>query len=378
MVVAAFAVREFTLRPGLSLAVAALVASIPVFGFFGGTVNNDNMLNLFAVATLLCALRLVRSPTSMLLFGSLLLGALEGGALLSKASGIALIPVGLLALGFAVARSHNVGGESTRTGGQSFLAMLRKGDFWRSFLGLATLYLLALLVVDGWMMLYNLREYGDLFGTANTIKSRPTCWGPTISSQGAAGVLRYLLSLALLTPFSFLATFGSAYESIGTALYYALILPFLLVAAYFSIRWLRRRFSTLPAFQQMDLLVLAALTLANMAIWIALISPFNTNLLAAIFIWPSSLSPVSLRWPSSLVPQAPDAPCPLHLHPACLESTYIAWLARGRHGLYGDPRTRLAGASFANASMYPKFQALAILGDRPKVWIIAYSGYADK
>jgi hypothetical protein len=79
----------------------------------------------------------------------------------------------------------------------------------------------------------------------------------------------YLWSLAVLTPFSFLATFGWGDESIGTTPYYALILPLLLVTVYFGARWLRRSFSALAAFQQMDLLMLAMLTLANLAIWVS-------------------------------------------------------------------------------------------------------------
>jgi hypothetical protein len=273
VILAAFAVRRLTSRPVLSLAVAALLASIPVFGFFGGIVSNDPMLNLFAVATLLVALHLVRAPSSMAHLGSILLGALAGGALLSKASGIALIPVGLLAIAFASAQAicAHPGTNTTPTGTwlSSFISALRTPTFWRIAAMGGLLYPLGLLLVDGWMIAYNLREYGDLFGTANTIQYGATCWGPTIASQGAAAVPRYLLSLALLTPFSFLATFGWGDESIGTTAYYVLILPFLLISIYFGFRWLRRRFTSLPPFQQMGLLLMALLTVANIIIWIS-------------------------------------------------------------------------------------------------------------
>src|SRR5262249_39701860 len=90
VIISAYAVRELTLKPWLGLAVGALVAAMPTFGFFGGLANTDNMLNLFAAATALAALRLLRVPGGRLVSGSLLLGALAGGALLSKVSGLAL------------------------------------------------------------------------------------------------------------------------------------------------------------------------------------------------------------------------------------------------------------------------------------------------
>ena len=48
VVATGFAMRELTGRPGLALAATAMIASVPTFGFFGGSLNNDNLLNLVA------------------------------------------------------------------------------------------------------------------------------------------------------------------------------------------------------------------------------------------------------------------------------------------------------------------------------------------
>src|SRR5207253_6283242 len=119
VIISAYAIRELTQKPSLALWGAALLSSIPVFGFFGGLANNDNMLNLFAAAMSLVALRVIRTPDDkMLMLGSVLLGALAGGAVLSKASGLGLVPVGLLALAFGVslARQHGEQAEASVAG----------------------------------------------------------------------------------------------------------------------------------------------------------------------------------------------------------------------------------------------------------------------
>ncbi len=263
----ALAVRELTARPLLSLAVALLVSSVPTFGFFGGVLNNDGMLNLFAAATLLVCLRTIRTPITMLVPGGLLLGALAGGALLTKASGAVLVPVGLFAQLLAALRLPDEDGDE----GQSLtlISRLRAGSIWRRLVLPGVLYGAAALGIAGWMMVSNLGEYGDLFGTANTVRYGAQCWGPTIIANGWGEVPRYLMSLALLTPFSFLATFGWGDESIGVSLYYVTLLPLLLVCAYVSARWLRRHFAGLSVGQKMGLAVLASCVAANLVLWIS-------------------------------------------------------------------------------------------------------------
>ena len=271
VVIAAYAIRELTpARPGLALGGGALFSSIPVFGFFGGLANNDNMLNLFAVATSLAALRVIRTPAKMLVPGSLLLGALAGGAILSKASGTALMPVGLLALMLGAAVSACEYDESGSNWWTALRARLRTGVFWRRLLGLVGLYMVALLAVAGWWLARNLGEYGDLLATSNQLKYVAPCWwGATIASQGPVAWLRYLMSLALLTPFSFLATFGWGDESVGTVVYYAVLMPLLLLDIYVAARWLLRNIRRFTAFQQMGLLLLSVQTILVVLVFLS-------------------------------------------------------------------------------------------------------------
>ncbi len=269
VIISAFAILELTRKPWLALGGAALLSSIPVFGYFGGLASNDNMLNLFAAATSLAALRIVRSPRTRLVPGSILLGVLVGGATLSKASGLGLLPVGLLALAFGVSLARQDEEQAANSPWRVFWAGLRTASFWRQMLGLAGLYMAAFLIVAGWWLARNLIVYGDLTATANQIKYG--CWsgGGTISSQGLAVMLRYLMSIALITPFSFLATFGWGDESVGTTVYYVAILPLLLLDMYFATRWLARHGKTLKPFQQMGLVVLAVQTVIVLAIFLA-------------------------------------------------------------------------------------------------------------
>jgi hypothetical protein len=261
VVIAAYAVRELTLRPELALAGAALISLIPTFGYYGGVATNDNMLNLFAAATALVALRILRTPSKMLVPGSLLLGAIQGGAILSKASGVALILVGVLTLVFAVVSTNPQEASETIQGWwPRLLYSLKSRAFWYRLLGLLALYSLALLMVAGWWLVRNLVVYGDLLGTANHFTYAPACWwGPTMVSQGIATWPRYLFSIALLTPFSFVASFGWGDENIGSTAYFALILPALLMASYLSIKWLQKNWHKLMPFQQMGLWVMGAL-----------------------------------------------------------------------------------------------------------------------
>jgi len=265
----AYAVRGLIRRPGLSLVVALFVASIPTFGFLGGMINNDNMLNLFAAATLLTCLRLIRTPRTMLIPGSLLLGLLAGGGLLTKASALGLILVGSLAVLLAIIvlmRGDQREQESWRV---VALQMLRSKELWRKATFCATVYVVGLLAVAGWSMLRNLAEYGDLTGTANTVKYGAHCWGPTIIADGFAQLPRYLMSLALLTPFSFISSFGWGDEHIDLTIYYVLILPVLMVSAYFAIRWLRRHLSGLAVAQRLGLLLLTGSVVANLIVWVS-------------------------------------------------------------------------------------------------------------
>jgi 4-amino-4-deoxy-L-arabinose transferase-like glycosyltransferase len=265
VIIAAFAVRELTLKPWLGLVVGALLASLPTFGFFGGLANTDNMLNLFAAATTLAALWLLRTPRR-LLSGSLLLGALAGGALLSKVSGLALVPVGLLAIAFALSTTTSGDGPDWW---RAFLRNLRTWAFWRRLLVYGGLYAVGLLVVAGWWMARNVVEYGDLTATANHFKYGATCWGPTIAAEGPGKVPAYLANLAMLTPFSFIANFGWGDEHVGRTFYFAVILPLLLVDIFLGLRWLTRHAGRLLPFQQQGLVVLGVQVFMTFALFIS-------------------------------------------------------------------------------------------------------------
>jgi hypothetical protein len=118
-------------------------------------------------------------------------------------------------------------------------------------------------------MVRNLIEYGDLTGTANHIKYGAYCWGPTIMASGLGELPRYLMSLVLLTPFSFITSFGWGDEHLDINFYYIVILPLLILCAYFSLRWLKRHVTGLTIMHKLGLLVLAGMVLANLVIWIS-------------------------------------------------------------------------------------------------------------
>jgi hypothetical protein len=259
VVLSAYALRELTTKTWLALGGAAIIASIPSFGYLGSIVTNDNMLDVFAAAVAFVALRVMRRPSTTLVPGSLLLGALTGGAFLSKASGIGLAPVALLAIAFGLHASSTEGAWWPDATGwwDRFLGNLKNSVFWGRMAKLYAIFLVGLLAVAGWCMIRNQVEYHDILASTNHAKYIAICWGPTIMSGGLAQLPRYLLSLLLLTPFSYLATFGWGDESIGLTAYYAIILPFLLIDIYAATRWLKRHWQRISAFQQMGLLVLA-------------------------------------------------------------------------------------------------------------------------
>jgi 4-amino-4-deoxy-L-arabinose transferase-like glycosyltransferase len=258
VVVAAFAMRELTGRPGTALAATAVIASVPTFGFFGGSLNNDNLLNLISAAFLLVAIRTLRTPGTMLLRGALLMGVLAGGGVLTKATAAILLPVGVLTVALA--------GWLLVPGG--LFAALRRPEYWRAVAVPGVALVAGWLVVAGWYMVRSMQVYGDLFGTANQVQYGWICMGPTIMSGGWAGLPRYLMSLALLTPGSFLAKFGWGDEGVSATVYYAAIIPVLALVSYMAVRWLVKSWAGITAYRRAAIVVMAALTALNLAVWI--------------------------------------------------------------------------------------------------------------
>ena len=77
------------------------------------------------------------------------------------------------------------------------------------------------------------------------------------------------MSLLLLTPRSFLSTFGWGDEGINTNVYYATLLPLLLVGAYVSLRWLLRHWASFQIWQKCAIIVLTLQFLANLLVFIS-------------------------------------------------------------------------------------------------------------
>ncbi len=128
-------------RSFLALGAAAFVASNPQFLFVSAGVTNDNLLNALFGLCLVLAVRFVRDGTSWWHWAGL--GALVGLALLTKQSGLLLLPVGLLAIWQRYAQ------EPRR---------------WSLIAGRGISFILPALAVGGWWYARNALLYGDLLG----------------------------------------------------------------------------------------------------------------------------------------------------------------------------------------------------------------------
>ena len=133
-------------RPGVAVAMAALVAFIPQFLFLSASVNNDNLIVLIASWTLVVlATWLTRSEGSRPRWAQLaLLGVLLGLAGLSKLSGMLLWPLAGGVLLWLAWRSRAAGGA------------------WRWLLAAAALVFGLAVALCGWWFVRNLVLYGDL------------------------------------------------------------------------------------------------------------------------------------------------------------------------------------------------------------------------
>lgn len=128
-------------RSFLALGAAAFVASNPQFLFVSAGVTNDNLLNALFALCLVLAVHFMRDGTSWWHWAGL--GALVGLALLTKQSGLLLLPVGLLAIWQRYAQ------EPRR---------------WSLIADRGISFILPALAVGSWWYARNALLYGDLLG----------------------------------------------------------------------------------------------------------------------------------------------------------------------------------------------------------------------
>ncbi len=146
-------VRElFPVPPWLAVTAAGVQAFTPMHIFISSSINNDNLIIPLSTLTLLLMARRVkqagreRSPS---LHATVALGSVLGLALLTKASGLALVPLALATLAWEIWRRPNTEPWRRRVvaGAQQLLALL-----------------LPALLIAGWWFYRNARLYGDWLG----------------------------------------------------------------------------------------------------------------------------------------------------------------------------------------------------------------------
>lgn len=174
-------------RPATAVVAVLLTGLNPMFLFVSGAVNNDNLVVLLATVVLLLLTRLLRGGGRQTL-SLTLVGVVIGLACLSKFSGLALIPLAVLAL--LMARFQRQPPEFA--GARSLLGVLRSADLrsdlgtvFRGWLVDVAHVLLPALLVCGWWYWRNLYLYGDLTG----LNAMLDVFGRREHPPGLAGLL---------------------------------------------------------------------------------------------------------------------------------------------------------------------------------------------
>lgn len=183
----------FPHRPTVAVGAMLLNALLPMFAFISGSINNDNLVTMLSSVVFLMLVRIVQRGTNARRL--LALGTVIGLACLSKLSGIALIPLAMLALAL-----HHIpeGAASLRKKGWR-----RIGRRW---LWQCVVICIPILLVAGWWYLRNWRLYGDplglermldIFGRRTHIPSLTEAWrefrGFCISFWGLFGMVNVFL-----------------------------------------------------------------------------------------------------------------------------------------------------------------------------------------
>ena len=130
--------RQLNPRPVVAVVAAALVATVPLLGAVGGSIQNDYLTFVLVAAALLSGIRLLRNQAASW-GGHLAFGALIGLAVLTKVNAVALVPAALL--GYLVSA-----------------VSCRVRLIWLTSAGVG------LVVTCGWWFARNLLVYGDLTG----------------------------------------------------------------------------------------------------------------------------------------------------------------------------------------------------------------------
>ncbi|MCC7361605.1 MAG: glycosyltransferase family 39 protein [Anaerolineales bacterium] len=138
-------------RGDLALAAAGFVAFTPMFVFISASVNNDTLAITLSTATLWLMARWVCAAAPPRPSAWVVMGALLGGAALSKSSALGLWPLAALAL---------VAGELLRAPGglRAWRALVRA-----LLLPVLVMYAVAL-ALSGWWFVRNFQLYGDWLG----------------------------------------------------------------------------------------------------------------------------------------------------------------------------------------------------------------------
>jgi hypothetical protein len=132
-------------RPEIALGAAAINAFNPMFLFISGSVNNDNLVIPLCALALLIMVRqsqIANSKSQTTMGGWAVLGVVISLAILSKLSGLALLPLAALAGAWAAWQRRS----------------------WRALFSAGLAIGLPVLLLSGWWFWRNVQLYGDLLG----------------------------------------------------------------------------------------------------------------------------------------------------------------------------------------------------------------------
>jgi hypothetical protein len=176
----------FPHRPMVRPVAIMLTALNPMFLFIGASVNNDNMVCLLATWTVVLLTRLVLDGgTSRRRLVTA--GVLIGLACLAKLSGLALVPLAVLALGLARLERlrRQQGGKSLRATVCQLAVQDRWAELEALMLDLVTV-LVPVLLIAGWWYWRNWTLYGDPTGLATML----AIFGRRKAAPGILGLLQ--------------------------------------------------------------------------------------------------------------------------------------------------------------------------------------------
>ena len=186
----------FPADPYVALPALGLAALTPTHIAITSTVNNDVLLEVFFSATLVLLIGAMQAGLSRR--SALLIGMTIGGAILTKATGLLLLPV----FGFAIFLLYRSEGSLYRSEG-SQKDLLRNG----------AVTLVTALLVSGWWFARNQALYGQLL----PLRLFAADFGHTAQAapmvDALGGWSGYFLQAGLWTFCSFWAVYGTAHDA---------------------------------------------------------------------------------------------------------------------------------------------------------------------